>query len=101
MGAEVRPPVELWLRYNHDAADRLLTVEQRTGGGGALFAVTTMSYDLAGRKRTMNDPDLGAWSYTYDAAGNLRTQTDARNCRTTPIDTSSKHWTNLVAPISI
>ena len=51
-------------------------------------AITTtypaeMSYDLAGRKLAMSDPDLGAWSYTYDAAGNLRTQTGARNCRTT------------------
>jgi RHS repeat-associated protein len=26
----------------------------------------------------MSDPDMGAWSYTYDAAGNLVTQTDAR-----------------------
>ncbi|MCL4828941.1 MAG: hypothetical protein KJZ95_16365 [Caldilinea sp.] len=67
---EVRPPAEPWLRYSYDAADRLLTVEQRTGGGSTLFATTTMSYDLAGRKTTMSDPDLGVWSYTYDAAGN-------------------------------
>jgi RHS repeat-associated protein len=36
-------------------------------------------YDGLGRKSAMIDPDLGAWSYTYDAAGNLQTQTDARN----------------------
>jgi YD repeat-containing protein len=81
--AEVRSPAEPWLRYAYDAADQLLAVEQRTGGGGALFATTTMSYDLAGRKIAMSDPDLGNWSYTYDGADNLRTQTDARNCRTT------------------
>ncbi len=81
--AEVRPPAEPWLRYAYDEADRLLAVEQRTGNGGTLFATTTLSYDLAGRKTAMSDPDLGSWSYTYDAAGNLRTQTDARNCRTT------------------
>ncbi|WP_297640229.1 hypothetical protein [Caldilinea sp.] len=80
---EVRPPAEPWLRYVYDEADRLVRVEQRTGGGAALFAATTMSYDLAGRKTAMSDPDLGSWSYTYDGAGNLRTQTDARNCRTT------------------
>ncbi|MFZ1402224.1 MAG: hypothetical protein WAW03_03985, partial [Anaerolineae bacterium] len=28
---------------------------------------------------SMSDPDMGAWSYAYDAVGNLQTQTDARN----------------------
>ena len=38
---------------------------------------TTMAYDLGSRKTTMTDPDMGTWAYTYDAAGNLLTQTDA------------------------
>lgn len=38
-----------------------------------------MNYDAYGRKTTMTDPDMGAWSYTYDAAGNLISQKDARN----------------------
>ena len=42
----------------------------------------TMSYDLAGRKTGMSDPDMGNWSYAYDALGNLKTQTDAKNQRT-------------------
>ena len=29
---------------------------------------------------SMSDPDMGDWSYTYDALGNLITQTDARSC---------------------
>ncbi len=28
----------------------------------------------------MSDPDMGNWSYTYDALNNLKTQTDARAC---------------------
>ncbi len=40
-------------------------------------ATTTMSYDHAGNKIGMNDPDMGAWSYEYDALGRLRFQTDA------------------------
>lgn len=28
----------------------------------------------------MNDPDLGNWTYAYDALGNLISQTDARGC---------------------
>jgi RHS repeat-associated protein len=42
--------------------------------------VTTLTYNNAGQKLTMNDVDMGSWSYTYDALGNLKTQTDARNC---------------------
>jgi len=37
-----------------------------------------ITYDGLGRKAAMSDPDLGAWSYTYDTVGNLQTQTDAR-----------------------
>jgi YD repeat-containing protein len=41
--------------------------------------VTTMSYDLLGRKTAMSDPDMGSWQYQYDAVGNLTGQRDARN----------------------
>lgn len=37
-----------------------------------------MSYDLAGRKLTMSDADLGSWSYAYDKLGQLTRQSDAR-----------------------
>jgi RHS repeat-associated protein len=46
-------------------------------------AVTTLTYDLSGRKIAMDDADMGAWEYAYDALGNLRNQTDARGCETT------------------
>ncbi|HNR46175.1 MAG TPA: RHS repeat-associated core domain-containing protein [Anaerolineaceae bacterium] len=32
---------------------------------------------------TLDDPDMGDWTYTYDALGNLTSQTDARSCTTT------------------
>ncbi|MGB1252641.1 MAG: carbohydrate-binding protein, partial [Candidatus Promineifilaceae bacterium] len=41
--------------------------------------VSTMSYDLLGRKTDMNDPDMGQWYYHYDAVGSLVAQVDARN----------------------
>ena len=37
-----------------------------------------MNYDALGRKVTMDDPSMGHWQYQYDAAGNLKTQTDAQ-----------------------
>ena len=52
--------------------------DQLTGVVGADNAPTTLTYDLLGRKTAMSDPDTGAWSYSYDAAHNLLTQTDAR-----------------------
>jgi YD repeat-containing protein len=36
-----------------------------------------MSYDNRGNKISMNDPDMGIWSYTYNALGELIRQTDA------------------------
>jgi RHS repeat-associated protein len=59
--------------YTYDAADRLLTA---TRGG----ATVTLAYDLGGRKKSMADPDMGNWAYTYNALGSLLTQTDARGC---------------------
>jgi YD repeat-containing protein len=41
-------------------------------------AHTYLTYDIAGRKLTMSDPDLGDWDYTYDALGNLSYQDDAK-----------------------
>ncbi len=42
---------------------------------------TTLTYDLAGRKLSMSDPDMGNWAYAYDALGNLTLQKDARGQR--------------------
>ena len=38
-----------------------------------------MNYDTLSRNTSMNDPDMGYWSYTYDTNGNLVSQTDAKN----------------------
>ena len=74
--AQVIPPTGPGVSYTYDEADRLTN---------ALYgsASTTMLYDLAGRKTSMTDDDMGSWSYTYDALGTLKTQTDARGCVTT------------------
>jgi YD repeat-containing protein len=41
-------------------------------------ATMTLTYDKAGRKWTMADPDMGNWSYVYNALGSMTSQTDAR-----------------------
>ncbi len=70
---EVEPPAGPGVSYTYDEVDRLLSASR----GGA---TVSLSYDLGGRKIAMNDPDLGNWTYTYDALGNLTSQTDARGC---------------------
>ena len=37
-----------------------------------------MAYNLRGFKTSMNDPDMGVWSYQYSALGELKQQTDAK-----------------------
>ncbi len=73
---KVTPAIAPYVSYTYDGADRLLSVVR----GGA---TTTLTYDIGGRKLSMNDPDMGLWRYTYDALGKLVTQTDAKGCITT------------------
>jgi YD repeat-containing protein len=80
---EVRPPLDPWTRYTYDERDRLTMVEQMNGESPLSGFTTSLSYDYAGRKTQMDDPDMGLWSYTYDALGNLTGQTDARGCTIT------------------
>jgi RHS repeat-associated protein len=58
--------------YVYDALDRLTKVTNSQTNK------TKMTYDWLGRKMTMSDPDMGAWSYAYDYEGNLTRQTDAK-----------------------
>jgi YD repeat-containing protein len=39
---------------------------------------TTYTFDQMDRKTQVNDPDLGLWTYNYEAASRLITQTDAK-----------------------
>ncbi|MFZ5881280.1 MAG: protein-glutamine glutaminase family protein [Chloroflexota bacterium] len=71
-GAQIGPNIQ----NTYDPLDRLVT----TSRGGL---VTNLYYDMAGRKTSMIDPDMGAWSYTYYPSGALSTQTDARSCTIT------------------
>lgn len=64
------------LEFLYDAFGNLI----RTDAGGV---VTTLSYDGRGRKIAMTDPDMGTWSYAYNALGELVSQTDAKNQTTT------------------
>jgi RHS repeat-associated protein len=57
--------------YTFDPFGKLKT----TDAGGV---VTTLSYDLRGRKLGMTDPDMGTWRYDYNAAGELVWQQDAK-----------------------
>ena len=58
--------------YAYDGRDLLKTVTDQAGN------VTAIGYDSLGRKVSMADPDMGAWSYAYDPNGTLHTQTDAK-----------------------
>ncbi|MDV5168329.1 RHS repeat-associated core domain-containing protein [Photobacterium rosenbergii] len=63
---------------------RLSTIKNEYTPTGQLAKVTSEgsvianTYDSAGNKQSTSDPDLGFWQYSYDAFGNLLTQTDAK-----------------------
>ncbi len=77
---EVHPPAGPWTQYAYTEQDLLMYVYQKDGS--TTFATTTLNYDRAGRKTSMSDPDMGAWSYSYNALGSLTGQADARGCVT-------------------
>ncbi|CAG1008547.1 hypothetical protein ANRL4_03903, partial [Anaerolineae bacterium] len=69
--SQVIPPTGPTVKYTYDELDRLITAVR----GGV---TTTLTYDAASRKIQMIDPDMGTWTYSYDALGNLKYQDDAR-----------------------
>ncbi len=68
----VTPPTGPGVVYDYDEVGNLLTA---TRGG----ATVTLTYDQAGRKLTMDDPDMGDWIYAYNALGNMTRQEDAKD----------------------
>ncbi|BAU48577.1 hypothetical protein SVA_2025 [Sulfurifustis variabilis] len=60
------------VNFKHDPFGNLLTVTDVLGN------VTSMQYDLRGRKIGMQDPDMGSWTYGYNALGELTQQIDAK-----------------------
>jgi YD repeat-containing protein len=63
--------------YRYDAQDRLTQVIDPTG------LATDYTYSGLGDLTRLSSPDTGVTSYTVDAAGNRRTQTDARGVTVT------------------
>lgn len=64
------------ITYTYDHFGNL--VETNAGG-----VITTLTYDLRGRKIQMADADMGTWTYAYNALGELIRQTDAKSQVTT------------------
>ena len=75
-GDDNNSPAGPAISYFYDDLDRLTTVWQGT------TISTTLTYDFAGRKIAMNDPDMGQWEYSYNYLGSLTQQVDARGCVT-------------------
>ena len=57
--------------FEYNAAGDLLKITNHAG------MQTRFDRDSLGNIRAMSDPDMGVWEYTYDANGNLKTQTDS------------------------
>jgi len=79
------------LEYTYDPFGNLI----RVNAGGA---ITTLSYDLRGRKTAISDPDMGTWSSSYNALGDLIRQTDAKSQATTMIYDLLGRMTNRTEP---
>ena len=65
------------LQYFYDANDNLTSVEA-TDIAGLSSKRTVNTYDAYGRKTEMKDQDKGEWFYSYNAFGELLSQTNAK-----------------------
>jgi YD repeat-containing protein len=59
-GFRIDEPKGAWLTHHYDSIGNLI----KTVVGGV---TTTMEYDIRGNKTKMNDPDMGTWTYSYNA----------------------------------
>ncbi len=59
-------------QYTYAAFGELATVTDHQGN------VTAIGYDARGLKASLNDPDLGSWSYVHNVYGELASETDAK-----------------------
>jgi len=75
------PGQETFTHYTYDTLGNLTQVRAaKDASGNDIYEpiTTTMTYDSLMKKKSMSDPDMGGWTYDYDKAGNLITQTDAK-----------------------
>jgi YD repeat-containing protein len=61
--------------YNYDRASRLIQVQDNLLGVSDLTANAVYTYDALGQKTSYTNRDGDTWTYTYDAAGRLQTET--------------------------
>ena len=64
--------------YRYDAFGHLVEVRDALNN-----VVSALSYDARGMKRAQQDADLGLWTFTHNALGELVSQTDAKGRTTT------------------
>ncbi|OZG72357.1 hypothetical protein BTA51_16640 [Hahella sp. CCB-MM4] len=64
-----------FIRYTYDGVGNLLTTTVSDDPSTTI----ALQYDEFGRKIAMDDPDMGHWEYSYNAFGQLTSQTDAKN----------------------
>lgn len=78
-GAYTRPwgAVYATTTYSYSSLDLL------TGVTDAQSNTTAITYDSLGRKKNIDDPDMGFWAYQYHPNGTLQQQTDAKGQVTT------------------
>lgn len=81
----------------YDAAGNVLTVTRDALNNGNPASTTKIVsyfyYDTLGRKTSQNDPDASTASFTYNAAGDVISQTDAKNQTvTSSFDALGRRW---------
>ena len=81
------------LHYRHDAHGNVLQVQRTPANGDSAGQVITTQtvFDDLGRRTQLTDPDLGTWSYGYNAAGEQISERNANGqCVTSRYDVRAR-----------
>ncbi len=65
--------------YEYDARGNLTKLISKGTTGTPLNIESVISYDLLGRRSSLDDPDQGIWNYEYSRFGEMTKQTNALN----------------------
>ena len=78
------------ITYAYDATGNVTRTTRNTWDGK--LVVTQASYDVLGRRLTLNDPDAGAWTYAYNALGELVRKASGTSCTASLYDGQGRLW---------
>lgn len=94
---QIRDHLNSLLSFTYDAVGNAVTVTRSTHDGKTV--TTSASYDTLGRRLTLNDPDKGLWTFSYNALGEVVQKSAIGSCEKVLYDAAGRAYSRRNYPI--